>query len=72
MTIQPGQIYRSCKPSANGFRIRIISVGSLSARAVDASNGRPLLYRVQLSNLHDSATTKTGQPRRAGYALEQS
>ncbi|MEV5944839.1 hypothetical protein [Streptomyces sp. NPDC051994] len=71
MSIQPGQIYRSCKPRDNGFRIRIVKVSEWSVRAVDASTGRPLLDRVLIANLHESATTVSGRPRRAGYALEQ-
>ncbi|WP_225825636.1 hypothetical protein [Streptomyces naphthomycinicus] len=69
--IEPGQVYRSCKPIDNGFRIRITHVNDYSVRAVDAANGRPLLRRVLSSSLHDSPTTRDGQPRRTGYALEQ-
>ncbi|WP_405461646.1 hypothetical protein OG786_29405 [Streptomyces sp. NBC_00101] len=68
--IQPGQTYRSCKPSDKGFRIRIITVGATMARAVNAATGRPLLDQIMLHNLHDSPTTKNGQPRRTGYVLE--
>ena len=51
--IQPGQIYRSLKPSDKGFRIRIVEVGATMARAVDAASGRPLLDSVMLHNLHN-------------------
>lgn len=69
--IQPGQIYRSCRPSDMGFRIRIIAVGEKSAGACDASNGRPLLARVPIRNLHHSPITGTGRRRTAGYVLEK-
>lgn len=70
MAIEPGQVYRSCKPRDMGFRIRIVEVGAETSRGVDASNGRPLLWRVMNRDLHDSATTRTGKPRRAGYVRE--
>ncbi|MFD3520425.1 hypothetical protein [Streptomyces sp. NPDC058653] len=68
--IQPGQTYRSLKPSDKGWRIRIVEVGATMARAVDASNGRPLLNPVMLHSLHATATTRDGKPRRTGYVLE--
>lgn len=71
MTIQPGQIYRSCRPGDQGFRIRITSVGAEVARAVSVDGGWALLNPVPLSRLHADPTTKSGQPRRTGYALEQ-
>ncbi|MBT3077631.1 MULTISPECIES: hypothetical protein [Streptomyces] len=70
MTIQPGQTYRSVKPSDKGWRIRIVDVGPFSARAIEAANGRPLLNRIMLHSLHSSPTTKNGAPRRTGYILE--
>lgn len=71
MPIQPGQIYRHCDPRES-IRIRITAYtpGDARAHVVDAVTGkrpRPIL----VTHLHDSATTKTGQPRRTGYALEQ-
>lgn len=70
MTIEPGQIYRSCTPRDNGWRIRIVQVGEYSVRAVDAANGRPLLNRVLIGSLHDSPLGVSGKPRRTGYALD--
>ncbi len=71
MSIQPGQIYRSCKPGYEDFRIRITSVGAEMARAVCVDGGWALLNPVPLSRLHADPTTKSGKPRRTGYALEQ-
>lgn len=68
--IQPGQTYRSADPRDN-IRIRITAYtpGRNRAHVVDAVTGkrpRPILVR----NIHTSAVTKTGQPRRTGYILE--
>lgn len=68
--VQPGQTYRSCDPGDDGFRIRIRSVGALSAWAVDARNGRDLPHRVPISSLHTNPLTTAGRPRRTGYVLE--
>jgi hypothetical protein len=70
--IKPGQVYRSCRPSDMGFRIRIVAVGEKSGRACEAANGRPLLSRVPVRNLHDSPITSSGRRRTAGYVLEAS
>lgn len=68
MTVQPGQIYRSCDPRG-GPIVRIVEVHANGAQVVDAQDGkRP--RRILLNALHDSPTTKTGRPRRTGYALE--
>ena len=70
MSIQPGQTYRSADPREL-IRIRIESYtpGDARAHVVDAATGkrpRQMLVRA----LHQSPTTKTGQPRRSGYVLE--
>ncbi|MFZ3473131.1 hypothetical protein ACODT3_10645 [Streptomyces sp. 4.24] len=65
--IQPGQTYRSV---GDGFRIRIVEVGVTSVRATDVANRRPLLNRIPIRQLHVTATTRDGKPRRNGYALE--
>jgi hypothetical protein len=70
-SIESGQVYRSLRPRDDGFRIRVTEVGVHSVRAVDASNGRPLLDRVLASSLHASAMTAAGKPRRTGYVLVQ-
>ncbi|MGK5733197.1 hypothetical protein [Streptomyces sp. URMC 124] len=71
MTIQAGQIYRSCDPRDDGRGIRIVRYTPGDARALveDADTGtrtRPL----RVAQLHTSATTANGTPRRTGYALE--
>lgn len=69
MPIEAGQTYRSCDPRG-GPSIRIVEIHPNSATVVDAVTGkRP--RSILLAALHDTATTKTGQPRRTGYALEQ-
>lgn len=69
--IQPGQIYRNCDPRG-GPRIRITRYepGWNRADVVDATTGKQP-RRILVTHLHQSATTKNGQPRRTGYALEQ-
>ncbi|MEU1373017.1 hypothetical protein ABZ442_05045 [Streptomyces triculaminicus] len=71
LTIRAGQIYRSCDPRDDGRGVRIVRYAPGDARAlvVDADTGkrtRPLL----VAQLHASATTTSGTPRRTGYALE--
>lgn len=70
MTIKPGQIYRSCKPGHEDFRIRITSVGTQTVSAISVDGGWTLLNPPPIHQLYDSPTTKTGQPRRRGYVLE--
>lgn len=68
--IEPGQVYRSCDPRG-GASIRISSwrPGDARAYVIDAVTSKR--YRqILVSQLHDSPTTKTGRPRRTGYALE--
>ncbi len=69
--IEPGQIYRSCDPRG-GPRIRITAYlpGWNRADVVDATTGK-YPRRIIVRNLHATATTQSGQPRRTGYALEQ-
>jgi hypothetical protein len=69
--IEPGQTYVSADPRDN-IRIRVTAYenGWATADVVDAVTGkrpRGILAR----SLHASSTTKTGQPRRTGYVLEQ-
>jgi len=66
--IEPGQVCRSCDPRG-GPLVRIVDVFDNAVQVVDAQDGkRP--RRILRRYLHDSPTTKTGQPRRTGYALE--
>ncbi|MFF4489464.1 hypothetical protein ACFY0F_23695 [Streptomyces sp. NPDC001544] len=71
MPIEPGQTYRSCDPRG-GPRIRIKSLapGGSRAHVVDAVTGKRPRW-VLAAALHESPTTRDGQPRRTGYALEQ-
>ena len=66
--IQPGQVYRHCDPRAESVRLRVMTVGPNRAEVFYLHTGRA--GRILLSQLHDSRTTKTGKPRRTGYALE--
>jgi len=68
--IQPGQTYRSCDPRG-GPRIRITAYrpGDARAHIVDAHDGKRF-RQILVTALHDSDRTKTGAPRRTGYALE--
>lgn len=77
--IEPGQVYQSCDPRG-GPRIRIESYTSYGAgcrtqgtafvSTID-EDGQPARFRrVSLGQLHDSPTSRDGQPRRTGYALE--
>ncbi|MER7623901.1 hypothetical protein [Streptomyces sp. NPDC126503] len=67
---EPGQIYRSCKPGYEDFRIRITSVGAERVSAVSVDGGWTLLNPPLIRQLHASPTTKTGTSRRTGYVLE--
>ncbi|MFF5703444.1 hypothetical protein ACFY7H_13185 [Streptomyces sp. NPDC012794] len=40
-------------------------------KAEDVANRRPLLNSVPIGDLHSTPLTKTGQPRRTGYILEE-
>lgn len=70
MPIGPGQIYRSCDPRG-GPRIRITWYvpGHARAHVVDAQDGKRF-RQIRVTALHATATTRDGQPRRTGYALD--
>lgn len=79
MTIQPGQIYRPAK--GGPLRIKVISGPSSynlnryefrKATVVTITNdGREVRRRrIDANQLHATATTQDGQPRRTGYVLE--
>ncbi|MGW1409419.1 hypothetical protein [Streptomyces sp. NPDC002403] len=86
MNIQPGQIYRSLtnRHAHGGGPVRIKVVGEphtipggWNFGKVDVvtltETGREIRRRnIEVTQLHDSATTKDGKPRRTGYVLEQS
>lgn len=69
--IEPGQIYRSCDPRGDRgpLRLRVMTVGPNRASVFYLNTGRH--GEILLTQLHDSPLTKTGQPRRTGYALEK-
>lgn len=66
MPVEPDQIYRH----ANGphVRLRVMAVDVNRADVFYLHTGRG--GRILLDQLHDSALTKGGQPRRTGYVLE--
>lgn len=69
--IKPGQTYRSADPR-DSIRIRITDYtpGHARAHVVDAFTGkRP--RQMLVTALHQTPTTRDGQPRRTGYVLEQ-
>jgi hypothetical protein len=75
--IEPGQTYRACNGS--GLRIRVVGDGpgypawGWSKTTVETvlPDGRGTRQRaIETTQLHATATTKAGQPRRTGYALE--
>jgi hypothetical protein len=70
--IAVGQIYRSCDPR-DSIRLRVESYepGSVRAHVVDAETGKRS-RRLLVNRLHETATTKSGAPRRTGYVLEAS
>ncbi|MBH1939253.1 hypothetical protein I5Q34_34200 [Streptomyces sp. AV19] len=70
-TIRVGQVYVACHPLDEGRRIRITEYeGYSDARVVDADTGKRPRW-ILTAQLHASATTRQGKPRRSGYALEQ-
>jgi hypothetical protein len=82
--IQPGQTYRSLgdpHPYDEPRRIKVVGKpitmpGQYGFGKVDVvtltSTGREIRRRaIECTQLHESATTQSGQPRRTGYVLEQ-
>lgn len=79
--IQPGQTYRAVSPTPSDpegrhIRIKVVWVpasfweGKVNVVTVLA-DGREIRRRaIEASQLHASATTRDGQPRRTGYVLE--
>lgn len=70
MTVEPGQIYRSCNPLDEGRMIRIILIREGRAW-VESHGATPRPRWMSLAPLHATATTRDGKPRRTGYALEK-
>ncbi|MFI6883397.1 hypothetical protein [Streptosporangium canum] len=79
MSIRPGQVYESCHPLDEGRRIRIAGkpvttpgVGGFGKVQVETvtDDGRGIRRRsIEITQLHASATTGKGEPRRTGYRL---
>ncbi|MCX4750980.1 hypothetical protein OG455_41600 [Kitasatospora sp. NBC_01287] len=73
MPAKPGRIYQQCDPRViYPTRIRIDTIHDDHAAITYLDTRRPgIIYgRIRTDQLHDSPTTKTGKPRRTGYALE--
>lgn len=85
--IEIGQVYRNLDPRVEKYgdgpaRIKIVSApgtvpgapGFGKAVVVTLTDGGRELRRrpMDVRQLHESATTGSGQPRRSGYALEWS
>ncbi|KAF0646285.1 MULTISPECIES: hypothetical protein [Streptomyces] len=70
MSIAPTQTYRSADPRG-GPRIRIekYTPGHAHAWVSDADTGKRARW-VLVRSLHQTPTTRTGQPRRTGYIRE--
>lgn len=71
--IEPGQTYQQCDPRVvYPTRIRIDTIHDDHAATTYLDTSRPGVIhgRILLAQLHDSPTTKAGNPRRTGYALE--
>ncbi|KAB7839479.1 hypothetical protein [Streptomyces mobaraensis] len=69
--IRAGQIYTACHPLDEGRRIRISEyvAGSNRVDVVDADTGaRP--RSILVKELHLTAATRQGRPRRTGYVLD--
>lgn len=81
-SIEPGQIYRECVPRDGRHRTRIViksvtpfgsgqyGAGTAMVATLTAIGREVRQRRISLSQLHDSATTTAGRPRRTGYVLE--
>lgn len=71
--IRPGQMYRSVTHPERIIRIRSFSSYSYPEQVMVVTvtpDGRELRTRgLRAADLHDSWTTKYGQPRRTGYVL---
>ncbi|MFB7917064.1 hypothetical protein [Streptomyces sp. NPDC056061] len=84
MTVAPGQVYRSLSkrhhPVDGAIRIKVVGrpntdPGGWRFGKVDivtiTRDGREIRRRaIEMSQLHDSGTTRDGRPRRTGYVRE--
>lgn len=77
-SIEPGQEYQACNP-LDHIRIRVLSAPfpGVTGRpgvtiATLTATGREIRKRtINAGALHETATTRTGQPRISGYRLVQ-
>lgn len=73
--IRIGQVYVACHPLDEGRRIRVVFIGAASRegqiRVEDADTGQRPRW-IKAATLHASGRSRTGRPRRSGYALEES
>lgn len=83
--IQPGQMYRSLSnrhhPVDGPTRIKVVSTpitipgvwgyGKVTVVTITRSGREVRRRSIEASQLHATATTRDGQPRRTGYVLEQ-
>lgn len=68
-SIRPGQTYRALDPLDNGRRIRVLAIHGSRVRVMTL-DGPPRTRLIWPDQLHPTPTTRTGTPRRTGYALE--
>lgn len=70
MPVEPGQVYRSCDPRGGpSIRISAYTPGHDHAHVVDAVTGKRPRW-ILVDQLHPTATTRDGKPRRTGYILD--
>ena len=83
--IQPGQTYRSASPAKDGTeprhrRIRIVGppmsipgvygFGTIMIATLTENGDEVRPRHIPMKQLHTTATTRDGAPRRTGYILE--
>lgn len=83
--IEPGQVYRACKPTPSMpgehyIRVKVVSkpitmhgmygYGSVTIVTLTNDGGKVRERAIKFNQLHASPVTKDGQPRRTGYVLE--
>ncbi|MFJ8016205.1 hypothetical protein [Streptomyces sp. NPDC096339] len=83
--IQPGQTYRSLSnrhhPDDVPVRIKVVGTpitipgvwgyGKVDVVTITAAGREVRRRAIEASQLHATATTREGQPRRTGYVLEE-
>jgi len=71
MTVEKNQMYRACNPLDEGRTLRVLGVAEVASGFawVASVDGPPRERWINIKQLHASAMTRSGQPRRSGYAL---